>query len=160
MAFECRARQVKWAYRPLHVLPIRLWFKGAIHYLVGHRVPRWNFGFFASAKMRAGQEVSACENFRCGSFVLLASWTKVPWRKTLASLSAFEGLLRGLFSQRAQDFRVAGIFPPFSGVTVNWAAACGGTAEILPSLNGKFPIRKRGAHSSRALNKLAQVVGS
>jgi hypothetical protein len=47
-----------------------------------------------------------------------------------------------VFSQRAPDFRVAGIFPPFSGVNVNCAGACGGTAGILPSLNDNFPIRK------------------
>lgn len=44
MAFRGGARQVKWAYRPLHFLPIRLRLKGEAA-ADQYGVPRWNFGF-------------------------------------------------------------------------------------------------------------------
>jgi len=95
---------VKWAYRPIPILAIRLRLKGEVEQ---REVPRWNFVFSRPRKCAQAKKFSHAKTFGVG---LLASWTKVPWHKPLVSLSAFEGF----FSQRQQDFRVSEILPPLN----------------------------------------------
>ena len=70
MAFRGGARQVKWAYRPLHFLPIRLRLKGGAA-ADQYGVPHWNFCFSRTRKCALAKKFSHAETFDVG---LLYFW--------------------------------------------------------------------------------------
>lgn len=110
--------------------------------LVVHGVPRWNFGFSRPRKCQLTKKFSHAETFDVGLLYFWPVGQRYLGVNPLPRYRYLRDFCVCFFSQRPSDFRVAGIFPPFSGVTVNCAGPCGGTAGILPSLNDNFPIRK------------------
>lgn len=110
--------------------------------LVVHRVPRWNFGFSRPRKGARAKKFSHAETFDVGLLYFWPAGQRYLGVNPLPRSRHLRDFGVCVFSQRAPDFRVAGIFPPFSGVNVNCAGACGGTAGILPPLEGEFPIWK------------------
>jgi len=76
---EKLARQVKWAYWPFTSCPFACGSKGGISCPGRTRSSTLKLWFFR-VRENARWPRSFRMRKRCGPFVLLASWTNVPWR--------------------------------------------------------------------------------
>ena len=113
MAFRCGARQVKWAYRLLHFLPIRLRLKGGAA-ADQYGVPHWNFCFSRTRKCALAKKFSHAETFDVGLLYFWPVGQRYLGVNPLPRSRYLRDFCVCFFSQSPPDFHVAGILPSLS----------------------------------------------